>query len=827
MKHTYKVGGMSCNGCRTHVENALNKLEGVSAQVTLDPPQATVTMTKHIPTAQLQEAVATAGNYTIGDDMHHHDHHVAPVKAQPHVKGAKYYCPMHCEGDKVYDKPGSCPVCGMNLERVQELRPVKASYTCPMHPEIVADRPGSCPICGMDLVAVEPAALEDDSTYKELVKKMKIAVAFTVPVFLIAMLEMVPGIHLTTLMPQIAWNWLQLVLSLPVVFYATWMFFERAWNSILSRNLNMFTLIGIGAGAAFLFSLVALIFPSIFPDEFKGHHGTVYVYFEAVTVILTLVLLGQLLEARAHSRTSGAIKELLKLAATEATLVVNGHDQVIGIDDIQAGNLLRVKPGEKIPVDGKVVEGNSSVDEAMITGEPIPIEKNTGDQVSTGTINGTGTFIMVAEKVGAETLLAQIIEMVNTASRSRAPIQKLADRIAKYFVPIVLGVSVLTYVLWSISGSKDPHVFAFVNALAVLIIACPCALGLATPMSVMVGVGTGAKNGILIKNAEALERMEKVDVLITDKTGTITEGKPSVDKLVAYPGQDELQLLALVASLNRSSEHPLAAAIRNYASQKSVTLRDVIDFKAVAGKGVKGLIGSKVVALGNKGLMEEVGAAATTTVDTGTLGPESGKTISYIAVDGTICGYIVISDAIKSGSKAAIRALMDRGIEVIMVTGDNYGSAKAVAEELGLKHFKAEVLPQDKLAEIKRLQAEGKVVAMAGDGINDAPALAQADIGIAMGTGTDVAIESAEITLLKGDLMGIVKAKELSHNVMKNIRQNLFFAFIYNTIGIPIAAGVLYPFFGILLSPMIAAAAMSISSVSVITNSLRLRNLKL
>jgi Cu+-exporting ATPase len=788
MKHTYKIEGMSCNGCRTHVENALNKLEGVSAQVTLNPPEATVTMAKHIAEEELMRAVASAGKYRIGLDAELS----APLKVQKHVHGATYYCPMHCEGAKVYNQPGSCP------------------------------------ICGMDLVASEPADLEDDRTYQQLIKKMQVAVGFTVPIFMISMFGMLEGLHLTNIMPQLAWDWLQLVLSLPVVFYATWMFFVRAGRSILSRNLNMFTLIGIGAGAAFIFSLVALLFPAVFPDEFRSQNGTVYVYFEAVTVILTFVLLGQLLEARAHSRTSGAIKELLKLAPTEATLVVNGRDQVVGIDDIQPGDLLRVRPGERIPVDGKVSEGNSSVDEAMITGEPMPVEKSAGDAVSTGTINGTGSFIMLAEKVGAETLLAQIIDMVNSASRSRAPIQKLADRIATYFVPIVLGIAVLTYVAWATWGDKDPHVFAFVNALAVLIIACPCALGLATPMSVMVGVGTGAKNGILIKNAEALERMEKVDVLILDKTGTITEGKPSVDKIVSYDGSDELQLLALVASLNRSSEHPLAAAIRDYAAEKSVNLFDVQDFKAVAGKGVKGRVYGKEIVFGNKRLMEEVGLSLQVNNDLQkpTM-QESGKTISYIAVDGNIQGYIAISDTIKLGSMLAIQRLVDRGIEVIMVTGDNYASAKAVAEAVKLKHFKAEALPQDKLTEIKRLQAEGKVVAMVGDGINDAPALAQADIGIAMGTGTDVAIESAEITLLKGDLLGIVKAKELSHKVMKNIRQNLFFAFVYNVLGIPMAAGILYPFFGILLSPMIAAAAMSISSVSVITNSLRLRNLKL
>lgn len=704
----------------------------------------------------------------------------------------------------------------------------KSTFTCPMHPEIIRDAPGSCPICGMDLIPMEPTDLKEDQTYRTLVKKMKVATLFTVPIFLIAMLEMINGLDLTVIMPQMMWNWLQFILTLPVVFYATWMFFERAWVSIRTMNLNMFTLIGIGAAAAFIFSLIALLFPSLFPEQFKSHNGTVFIYFEAVTVILTLVLLGQLLEARAHSQTSGAIKELLKLAPTEATLVLNGQDKIIPIDEIKKGDELRVKPGEKIPVDGSVKEGYSSVDEAMITGEPIPVEKKEGDKVSTGTINGTRSFIMVAEKVGAETLLSQIIEMVNTASRSRAPIQKIADRISKYFVPIVLAISLVTFLAWAISGSEHAYVFAFVNALAVLIIACPCALGLATPMSVMVGVGTGAKNGILIKNAQALELMDKIDVLITDKTGTITQGKPSVEKVVAFQGQSEAEVLAFSAALNQSSEHPLAEAVIKYAKEKNIEIVKATDFQALAGKGVLGLVGGKKTALGNKKLMEQMGALVSSEMETEiTTEQASGKTISYLSVDGEVLGYISISDAIKATSKSAIKVLMDQGIQVIMLTGDNYNTAKAVANELHLSSFKAEVLPQDKLIEIKQLQAKGLVVAMAGDGINDAPALAQADIGIAMGTGTDVAIQSAEITLLKGDLEGIVKAKKLSHKVMKNIRQNLFFAFFYNVLGIPLAAGALYPIFGLLLSPMIAAAAMSISSVSVITNSLRLRSLKL
>jgi Cu+-exporting ATPase len=846
MIHTYKITGMSCDGCRTKVEKTLNAVEGISAVVTLNPPIATITMEKHIPIEQLQTALTTAGNYTIEmfnnqniaakidttDETKSccssHNKHTTDIKPLPKNCNGKYYCPMHCEGDKMYDKAGNCPVCGMNLEKVPELTVQKTQYTCPMHPEIIRDAPGACPICGMDLIPITTALSEEDNTYKELLKKMIVSTAFTVPIFVIAMLEMIPGLHLTSLMPQIAWNWLQFGLSLPVVFYACWMFFQRAWTSIRTMNLNMFTLIGIGAGAAFLFSIIAMLFPNIFPDQFKSHNGTVFVYFEAVTVILTLVLLGQLLEARAHSQTSGAIKELLKLAPTEATLVLDGIDKVIAIDDIKKGDLLRVKPGEKIPVDGIITDGSSNVDESMITGEPIPVDKKKDDKVSTGTINGTKSFIMRAEKIGAETLLAQIIEMVNTASRSRAPIQKLADKISKYFVPIVIFISIVTFIAWAIFGVESPYVFAFVNAIAVLIIACPCALGLATPMSIMVGVGKGAQNGVLIKNAEALENMNKINVLITDKTGTITEGKPSVEKVVAFNTFDENELLKYSASLNQYSEHPLAEAVVKFAKLKTIGIVDVKDFEAVAGKGVVGTITDKKIALGNKKLMEQAQAVISSEIEKQITNEQIlGKTVSYIAVDGVIQGYVTITDAIKTTSKNAIKTLIEQGVEVIMLTGDNHNTAKAVADELHLTNFKAECLPQDKLNEIKRLQAEGKIVAMAGDGINDAPALAQADIGIAMGTGTDVAIESSEITLLKGDLQGIVKAKNLSHSVMKNIKQNLFFAFFYNVLGIPVAAGVLYPVFGILLSPMIAAAAMSFSSVSVIANSLRLRSIKL
>ena len=845
MIHTYNITGMTCDGCRSKVEKALNTIEGIEAKVSLNPPVATITMEKHIPTTQLLEALTAVGKYTIEMSngkttqettatetaansccsTHEHNHKketVIPTNSQ-----GKYYCPMHCEGEKVYDKAGDCPVCGMDLVKAPELTVNKTLYTCPMHPEVISETPGSCPICGMDLVPMEPSESEDQRTYKDLVKKMKIAVVFTVPIFAIAMIEMAHNNPLLQLMDADKWNWVQLILSLPVVFYACWVFFVRAWKSIITWNLNMFTLIGIGTGVAFLFSLVGMFFPDIFPSEFKTEHGTVLLYFEATTVILTLVLLGQLLEARAHSQTSGAIKELLKLAPTEATLVIDGGDKVISIHDIKKGDLLRVKPGDKIPVDGKITDGESSIDEAMITGEPIPVDKKKGDNVISGTINGNKSFVMIAEKVGSETLLSQIVQMVNDASRSRAPIQKLADSISKYFVPIVVIISIITFFIWAKFGPEPALVYGFINAIAVLIIACPCALGLATPMSVMVGVGKGAQSGVLIKNAEALENMNKVNVLITDKTGTITEGKPSVEKIYASNNNDS-DLLQSIASLNQYSEHPLAQAVVIYAKTKSISLIEVKDFEAVAGKGVIGTVTNKKVALGNKKLMEQVKATVSDDLENKIITEQKlGKTVSYIAIDGVAVGFVSITDAIKTSSKEAIKELMSQGVEVIMMTGDNVNTAKAVADELGLKTYKAGCLPEDKLKEIKKLQAEGKIVAMAGDGINDAPALAQANIGIAMGTGTDVAIESAKITLVKGDLQGIVKAKNLSHAVMRNIKQNLFFAFFYNVLGVPIAAGVLYPVFGILLSPMIAALAMSFSSVSVIINALRLRGLKL
>lgn len=831
--HEYIVTGMSCDGCRKKVEKTLNEIGGVEAVVTLDPPAAKITTDKRFKTEIFQEALSEKGEYTIRGI----DEAEAPAiksccstkpkddKKYSTTPGA-FYCPMHCEGDKEYEKAGDCPVCGMDLVQ-QPIVAARQQFTCPMHPEVISDDPGSCPICGMDLVPLIPKDDQEDSAYNKLWAKMKIALIFTVPIFIISMSGMIPNNPLLKILDRSQWNWVEFALSLPVVFYACWMFFQRAWRSIVSWNLNMFTLIGIGAGVAFLFSVVALFFPSIFPAEFKSHDGAVHLYFEATTVILTLVLLGQLLEARAHSRTSGAIKALLQLAPTQATRIINGEEKVISIHDIKVDDLLRVKPGEKIPVDGIITEGESSIDEAMISGEPIPVDKTVNDSVLAGTINGTKSFVMKAEKIGSETLLSQIVQMVNDASRSRAPIQKIADKIAKYFVPIVVGISIITFFVWYAIGPEPALVYGFINAIAVLIIACPCALGLATPMSVMVGVGKGAQSGVLIKNAEALENMDKIDVLITDKTGTLTEGKPSVEKISAIEGNWE-RLLIQIASVNSQSEHPLAQAVVNFAKENDSKLHKVSDFDSITGKGVSGTVDGKKILLGNKALLEQFKISIPESLEKEVIEQQKlGKTVSYITEENTVTGFVIIYDAIKKSSQNAVKELQDQGVEVIMMTGDNENTAKAVADVLKLDTYHAGCLPQDKLKEIERLQALGKIVAMAGDGINDAPALAQADIGIAMGTGTDVAIESAKITLVKGDLQGIVKAKQLSHEVMKNIKQNLFFAFFYNALGIPIAAGVLYPVFGLLLSPMIAALAMSFSSVSVIANALRLRGMKL
>ncbi len=833
MKHTYYIHGMTCSGCRDHVEETLSQVDGVS-KVTVDLAQgeASIEMGSHIPIEIFQNALKNlGGRYSIDTHREHRgDGGANKTNKLVDAGTGTFYCPMHCEGDKTYNKAGDCPVCGMDLVEEQSLSSSSVQqWTCPMHPEVVQDHAGSCPICGMDLVPMQPDLSSEEKTYKKLLKKFWIASLFTLPIFLIAMSEMIPNNPLYEITDQKFWNWIQFALSLPVVFYATWMFFERAYRSIKTWNLNMFTLIGIGAGVAWIFSVIGMLFPEVFPAQFKTHSGAVHVYFEATTVILTLVLLGQLLEARAHSKTNSAVKELLKLAPNKASKIIDGEEVEVGIDSIEANDILKVKPGDKIPVDGVIMEGTTSIDESMITGEPIPVNKSVNDKVSSGTINGNQSFLMKAEKVGSDTLLSQIIHMVNDASRSRAPIQNLADRVSGYFVPVVVVISILTFIIWAIWGPEPSYVFALVNAIAVLIIACPCALGLATPMSVMVGVGKGAQNGVLIKNAEALEKMNKIDTLIIDKTGTITEGKPTVEAIGTF--SDEItkeELLQYIVSINTHSEHPLAEATVKYGKERRIEILKAEEFTAVTGKGVDAIINGKKVFLGNEKLMEHADAEINSQmIAQAKTFQKQGKTVSFLAINKRVVGFVVIGDKIKETSTSAIGLLQAKGIKVIMLTGDNYHTAQAVAKELNMTNFKANMLPEAKLKEVEHLQREGRVVAMAGDGINDAPALAKSDVGIAMGTGTDVAINSAMITLVKGDLHGIVKARNLSDSVMKNIKQNLFFALIYNTLGVPIAAGVLYPFFGILLSPMIAALAMSFSSVSVIGNALRLRTINI
>ncbi|MCH8925939.1 MAG: copper-translocating P-type ATPase, partial [Proteobacteria bacterium] len=726
--------------------------------------------------------------------------------------------------------PAACPKCGMALEpAAPALQATKTQYTCPMHPEIVRDEPGDCPLCGM---ALEPVTIVlEEAPNPELVdmtRRFWGSLVLTLPVFVIAMADLIPGRPLEALASERAWGWVQLVIASPVILWGGKPFFERGWTSLVTRNLNMFTLIAIGTGVAYLYSLVATLVPGIFPDAFRGPDGSVAVYFEAAAVIITLVLLGQVLELKARSQTSNAIKALLGLAPKTARVVrPDGSEEDVPLDRVHPGDMLRVRPGEKVPVDGVVIEGSSSIDESMISGEPIPVEKVAGDRVTGATLNGTGGFVMEAQRVGADTLLAQIVRMVSEAQRSRAPIQRLADVVAGYFVPVVVLAAAVTFVVWGLFGPDPAMAYAIINAVAVLIIACPCALGLATPMSIMVGTGRGATVGVLIKNAEALEIMEKVDTLVVDKTGTLTEGKPRLTRVVPAEGVDEGELLRLAASLERGSEHPLAAAIVAGAQERDLALEEAKDFESVTGKGVTGRVGGRRVALGNLKLLEQLG------IDPAGLEARAedlrreGETVMFFAIDGRAAGLIGVADPIKESTPEAIRLLQADGVKIVMLTGDNRTTAEAVGRRLGLDDIEAEVLPEQKGEVVKRLQAEGRIVAMAGDGINDAPALAQAQVGIAMGTGTDVAMESAGVTLVKGDLRGIARARRLSRATMRNIRQNLFWAFIYNSLGVPIAAGVLYPIFGLLLSPMIAAAAMSFSSVSVIGNALRLRKLAL
>lgn len=694
-----------------------------------------------------------------------------------------------------------------------------------MHPEIKQKKPGSCPKCGMDLIPEKgEITSEEEKAYKKMVKKFRIALVLSIPVFIIAMSEFLSFLHLESIASKKVWGWIQFVLATPVVFYSSWIFFKRGWASIRRWSPNMWTLISIGVGAAYLFSVFALLLPGSFPAQFKDEQGNVHLYFEAAAVILTLVLLGQVLELRAHSKTNSAIKALLGLVPPVARVIRNGVEEEIPLEEVKVGDLLKVKPGEKIPVDGIIHKGYAVIDESMITGEPIPVDKTEGDKITGGTINSQTAFDMKAEKVGSDTLLAQIIEMVNQASRSRAPIQKLADTVAKYFVQVVISCAIITFAVWSIWGPEPAYVYAFVNAVAVLIIACPCALGLATPMSIMVGTGKGAQSGVLVKDARAIEEMNKIDTLIIDKTGTITEGKPSLNSFKSFGKLSDREILQLAASVDLSSEHPLADAIVAGAKANHLELIKLDEFESVTGKGVQAVYKKKKIGLGNHRLIEDFQAILDD--DKKNLVQKwqlNGQTVMYLIIDSKVEGIVSVSDKIKETSVKAIKTLQKMGLKVYMLTGDNKFTAKAVADKLDLDGFIADCLPEDKYKKVKELQEKGHIVAMAGDGINDAPALAQANIGIAMGTGTDIAIQSAEITLVKGDLDGIVRARDLSSKVMKNIRQNLFFAFVYNAIGVPVAAGILFPFFGLLLSPVIAAAAMSFSSVSVITNALRLR----
>ncbi|PIR19246.1 MAG: copper-translocating P-type ATPase [Elusimicrobia bacterium CG11_big_fil_rev_8_21_14_0_20_64_6] len=751
-----------------------------------------------------------------------------PAGAEP-SSAAKYFCSM-CPGVEA-DKPGDCPKCGMALERNPAWKAAgKVLYTCPMHPKVQQDHPGDCPKCGMTLEPMAAAAgsdEEENTELRDMARRFWVGAALTAPVFVLAMSHLIPASARPLWMDGLAARWLQFALSIPVVFWAGWPFFVRGWRSVMTRHLNMFTLITIGVGAAFAFSAVAMLMPGLFPPGMR-HEGKVAIYFEASAVIIVLVLLGQVLELRARSRTGSAIKALLNLAPPTARQVAEGGDHVVPLDQVQAGDRLRVVPGDKVPVDGEVVEGSSSVEESMISGEPFPVEKTVGDKVTGGTVNGTGSFVMRAERVGSDTLLGQIVNMVAQAQRSRAPIQGLADKVAGIFVPVVLAVSVLTFAAWMWLGPEPKLAHAIVNAVAVLIIACPCALGLATPMSIMVGVGRGAQEGVLVKNAEALERLEKVTTLVVDKTGTLTEGKPKLIDVLPTEGFDAGELLRLAASLEQSSEHPLAAAIVRAAKEKEVALEAAKDFRSVTAGGVAGAIGGRAVLIGKPGFLrdEKIGGLEALEASAAKL-QEEGKTAMFVAVDGKPAGMLTVADPIKDSTAEAIGELHALGLKLVMLTGDNRRTAAAVAKKLGLDSVEAEVEPAGKAAHIKKLSAEGGHVAMAGDGINDAPALSEAEVGIAMGTGTDVAMQSAGITLVKGDLRGIAKAVRLSRATMSNIRQNLVFAFLYNALGIPVAAGVLYPFFGLLLSPIIAGAAMSLSSVSVISNALRLRYVKL
>ncbi len=767
---------------------------------------------------------------------------VAKLASGPGKDTRAYVCPMCPEVRQV--GPGPCPKCGMALDPESPALPAtKREYTCPMHPEIVRAEPGSCPICGMALEPRTVTVEEDNPELRDMTRRFWISLALTAPLLAIAMASMLwphafmgeidveRGGQIVVTPWRSILPWLELLLATPVVLWGGWPFFERGWASVVNRSTNMFTLIAMGTGVAYVFSVVATLFPHIFPASFRSMGDRPDVYFEAAAAIVTLVLLGQVLELRARSRTSSAIRALLDLSPKMARLISpdgnENSERDIPLEAVKSGDRLRVRPGEKIPVDGVVLEGSSVVDESMITGESVPVEKTAASHVIGATVNGTGSLVMRAERVGSETMLAQIVRMVSQAQRTRAPIQRLADKVAGWFVPAVIAIAVVTFIAWVSFGPEPRFAHAMVNAVAVLIIACPCALGLATPMAIMVGTGRGAQAGVLIKNAEALETLEKVDTIVFDKTGTLTEGKPRVVEVVVGGNYSEDEILRLAASLERASEHPLGAAIVKAAEERKLALSPVTAFVNHAGKGITGDVDGHAVAVGSDTLVMEIKPQLDDVMGRTTEMKERAQTVVSVIVDGKYAAALGIQDPIKASSAAAIKELGRQGIRVVMLTGDNWGTADAVARELGIKEFTSEVLPAEKAGIVERLQSEGRVVAMAGDGINDAPALAQAQVGIAMGTGTDIAMESGGITLLKGDLEGILRARKLSHATMRNIRQNLFFAFLYNSIGVPIAAGVLYPVFGLLLSPILAAAAMSFSSVSVITNSLRLRKVKL
>ncbi len=761
-------------------------------------------------------------------DHSQHDHGDADVKPS---SAAKYYCPM-CPGVGS-DKPGDCPKCGMALERNPAWVAPKSDkpiYTCPMHPEVQQDHPGNCPKCGMtlELKTVTASPSEDENTeLTDMTRRFWIGGALALPVFLLAMAHLIPSLRQEGWVMGDASRWIQFGLSTPVVLWAGWPFFKRGWRSLINRSLNMFTLIAIGVGASYVFSAAVMLMPGAFPASFAAD-GRVGIYFESAAVIVVLVLFGQVLDLRARSKTGSAIRALLNLAPKTARVVEDGEERDVPLESVQTGTQLRVRPGEKIPVDGVLLGGKTSVDESMITGEPLPVEKTTGDKVTGGTLNTTGSFLMQAEHVGSETVLARIVQMVADAQRSRAPIQALADKVSTWFVPTVLAVAVLTFIGWAWLGPEPRFAHAIINAVAVLIIACPCALGLATPMSVMVGIGRGAQEGVLIRNAEAIETMEKINTVVVDKTGTLTEGKPRLTQVLPTNGTSENDLLVAAASVEQNSEHPLAAAIVHGSKERGVKLQAVQDFNSVTGGGVVGKVDGREIAVGKLKFLQERGITGLDAVEPkATALQAEGQTAMFVAINGKAAGILTVSDPIKASTPEAIKQLHQLGLKIIMLTGDNERTANAVAKNLALDQVEAGVEPQHKHERVQQLREQGHIVAMAGDGINDAPALAAAHVGIAMGTGTDVAMESSGITLVKGDLRGIAKAITLSRSMMRNIRQNLFFAFVYNALGIPVAAGLLYPFFGLLLSPIIAGAAMSLSSVSVISNALRLRNTKL